>query len=296
MYNWLWVWAGLHQDWFPGREEKARRSLWFASMKPRLIPRPLDLLQHRSVLLGTLLVCWESTCLLERNCFRLCRLGHPAHVPLCLLWGWLMSKCLMSTGQVILSIWLFSLLLLVDAFWWTWTCDTENLNLWFLFHIFIHMPLPNTYFCHTLSNSFRLLTSHATTPQCSWFHIYACFFFPMGHWRPGALFKVLALGRSSLAECAKHGAIIHFTEVIDPWFFIGFTAAAKSLQLCPTLCNPIDGSPPGFPVPGILQARTLEWVAISFSSAWKWKVKVNSLCRFWLLACSLPGSSVHGIF
>ena len=52
--------------------------------------------------------------------------------------------------------------------------------------------------------------------------------------------------------------------------------AAKSLQLCPTLCNPIDGSPPGFPVPGILQARTLEWVAISFSNAWKWKVKVKS--------------------
>ena len=52
-------------------------------------------------------------------------------------------------------------------------------------------------------------------------------------------------------------------------------AAAKSLQSCPTLCNPIDGSPPGSPVPGILQARTLEWVAISFSSAWKWKVKVK---------------------
>ena len=52
---------------------------------------------------------------------------------------------------------------------------------------------------------------------------------------------------------------------------------AKSLQSCPTLCNPIDGSPPGSPVPGILQARTLEWVAISFSSAWKWKVKVKSL-------------------
>ena len=45
----------------------------------------------------------------------------------------------------------------------------------------------------------------------------------------------------------------------------------KSLQLCPTLCDPIDGSPPGYPVPGILQARTLEWVAISFSNAWKWK-------------------------
>ena len=50
------------------------------------------------------------------------------------------------------------------------------------------------------------------------------------------------------------------------------------------LCDPIDGSPPGSPVPGILQARTLEWVAISFSSAWKWEVKVKSLSRVWLLA------------
>ena len=54
-------------------------------------------------------------------------------------------------------------------------------------------------------------------------------------------------------------------------------AAAKSLQSCPTLCDPIDGRPPGSPVPGILQARTLEWVAISFSNAWKWKVRVKSL-------------------
>ena len=61
-------------------------------------------------------------------------------------------------------------------------------------------------------------------------------------------------------------------------------AAAKSLQSCPTLCDPIDGSPPGSPVPGILQARTLEWVAISFSNAWKWKVKEKSLSRVWLLA------------
>ena len=61
-------------------------------------------------------------------------------------------------------------------------------------------------------------------------------------------------------------------------------AAAKSLQSCLTLCNPIDGSPPGSPIPGILQARTLEWVAISFSNAWKWKVKVKSLSRAWLLA------------
>ena len=54
-------------------------------------------------------------------------------------------------------------------------------------------------------------------------------------------------------------------------------AAAKSLQLCPTLCDLIDGSPLGSSVPGILQARILEWVAISFSNAWKWKVKVKSL-------------------
>ena len=61
-------------------------------------------------------------------------------------------------------------------------------------------------------------------------------------------------------------------------------AAAKSLQSCPTLCDPIDSSPPGSPIPGILYARTLEWVAISFSSAWKWKVKGKSLSHFQLLA------------
>ena len=62
-------------------------------------------------------------------------------------------------------------------------------------------------------------------------------------------------------------------------------AAAKSLQLCPTLCDPIDGSPPGSLVPGSLQARTLEWVAISFSNAWKWKVKVKLLSHVRLYFC-----------
>ena len=62
------------------------------------------------------------------------------------------------------------------------------------------------------------------------------------------------------------------------------SAAAKSLQLCPTLCDPIDGSPPDCSVPGILQARTLEWVAISFSNAWTWKVKVKSLSHVRLSA------------
>ena len=68
------------------------------------------------------------------------------------------------------------------------------------------------------------------------------------------------------------------------WFCHAATAAAKSLQSCPTLCDLVEGSPPGSPVPGILQARTLEWVAISFSNSWKWKVKVKSLSPIWLFA------------
>ena len=73
-------------------------------------------------------------------------------------------------------------------------------------------------------------------------------------------------------------------------------AAAESLKSCPTLCDPIDGSPPGSPVPGVLQARILEWVAISFSNAWKWKVKVKSLSRVrpsatpWTAAFKAPPS------
>ena len=76
-------------------------------------------------------------------------------------------------------------------------------------------------------------------------------------------------------------------------------AAVKSLQSCPTLCDPINVSPPGSPIPGILQARTLEWVAIPFSNSWKWKVKVKLLSRVRLsdpMDRSLPGSSIHGIF
>ena len=68
-------------------------------------------------------------------------------------------------------------------------------------------------------------------------------------------------------------------------------AVAASLQSCPTLCNPIDGSPPRSAIPGILQARTLEWVASSFSNAWKWKVKVKSLSRVRLLAT--PRTAAH---
>ena len=96
------------------------------------------------------------------------------------------------------------------------------------------------------------------------------------------------------------------TRLLRPWDFPGNSAgvgchcllltstaaaAAKSLQSCPTLCDPIDGSPPGSPIPGILQARTLEWVAISLSNAGKWKVKVKSLSRVRLLAT--PWTAAH---
>ena len=68
-------------------------------------------------------------------------------------------------------------------------------------------------------------------------------------------------------------------------------AAAKSLQSCLTLWDPIDSSPPGSPIPGILQARTLEWVAISFSNAEKWKEKMKSLSRFWFF--TIPQTAAY---
>ena len=89
-------------------------------------------------------------------------------------------------------------------------------------------------------------------------------------------------------------SILSSVVKIQKWFSQEYTciaAAAKSLQSSPTLCDPIDSSPPGSPVPGILQARTLEWVAISFSNAWKWKVKVKSLSCVRLFAT--PWTAAH---
>ena len=83
------------------------------------------------------------------------------------------------------------------------------------------------------------------------------------------------------------------TNKIQKCVQLAAAAAAKSLQSWPTLCDPIDGSPPGSPVPGILQARTLEWVAISFSNVWKWKVKVKSLSRARLLGSLQPARLFH---
>ena len=90
------------------------------------------------------------------------------------------------------------------------------------------------------------------------------------------------------SECNKSWPLNCQASPLNPGDFV---AAAKLLQSCPTLCDPIDGSPPGSPVPGILQARTLEWVAISFSNAWKWKMKVKSLSRVRLFMT--PWTAAH---
>ena len=91
------------------------------------------------------------------------------------------------------------------------------------------------------------------------------------------------------ASCIKNALVIYFT-------YGNIHATAKSLQSCQTLCDPIDSSLPGSSIPGILQARMLEWVTISFSNAWKWKVKVKSLSCVWLMDCSPLGFSIHGTF
>ena len=82
--------------------------------------------------------------------------------------------------------------------------------------------------------------------------------------------------------------VVHVLQILC--ILMTVAAAAKLLQSCLTLCDPIDGSPPGPALPGILQARTLEWVAISSSNAWKWKVKVKSLSRVRLLATPLTAA------
>ena len=83
----------------------------------------------------------------------------------------------------------------------------------------------------------------------------------------------------------------HIIFYVQFFSLLAVAAAAKSLQSCPTLCNPIDRSPPGSSVPGILQARSRECVAISFSNAWKWKVKGKSLSRVWFLVT--PWTAAH---
>ena len=124
-------------------------------------------------------------------------------------------------------------------------------------------PRPST--LPTWANSFQLLSNSVS-------QIYAC-------WLLFQCISSMHLFIQPSGKGKEWGQISSLDTVS-----VAAAAAAKSLQSCPTLCDPIDGSPPGSPVPGILQARILEWVAISFSNAWKWKVKVKSLSRVQLLA------------
>jgi len=101
-------------------------------------------------------------------------------------------------------------------------------------------------------------------------------------WRVLCLWKISFVFRHFSIQKAK-SLLLRVSETA--------AAAAKLLQSCPTLCDPIDGSPPGCPVPGILQARTLEWVATSVSNAWKWKLKVKSLSCVRLSAT--PWTAAH---
>ena len=110
-------------------------------------------------------------------------------------------------------------------------------------------------------------------------------------------FNCTSLNSLKLQHVSIDG-ILSLLTIAFPVLYItaAAAAAAKSLQSCPTLCDPIDSLPPGSPVPGILQARTLEWVAISFSNAWNWKVKVKSPSRVrlfvtpWTAAYQAPPS------
>ena len=101
---------------------------------------------------------------------------------------------------------------------------------------------------------------------------------------------------SHILEVPSSDNVILEGMPFPPHLLVDMLCYAQSLQLCLTLCDPIDGSPPGSPVPGILQARTLEWVAISFSKAWKWKLKVKSFSHvqlfttLWTAACQAPSS------
>ena len=115
------------------------------------------------------------------------------------------------------------------------------------------------------------------------------------------LFSSSLLSAIRVVSSAYLRLLVFLPAILIPASASSSSAAAKSLQSSPTLRDRIDSSPPGSPVPGILQARPLEWVAISFSNAWKWKVKVKLLSRVRPtlsdpMDCSLPGSSIHGIF
>ena len=108
------------------------------------------------------------------------------------------------------------------------------------------------------------------------------------------IIKVSPVHCTNIWSIKKYCKGNNISIILSPWY--AAAAAAKSLQSCPTLWDPRDSSPPGSPIPGILQAGTLEWVAISFSNAWNWKVKGKSLSRVrpsatpWTAAFQAPQS------
>ena len=106
-----------------------------------------------------------------------------------------------------------------------------------------------------------------------------------------SFFQIASVDQQKALESCCYKIISNTTSKFISTAAAAAAAAAKSLQSCPTLCDPRDGSPPGSPVPGILQARALEWGAISFSNAWKWKVKAKLLSRVRLLAT--PWTAAH---
>ena len=111
--------------------------------------------------------------------------------------------------------------------------------------------------------------------------------FLVGFWKESAAAAAAAAAKSLQSCLTLHDPMDCRKE--------SAAAAAKSLQSCPTLCDPIDGSPPGSTIPGILQARILEWVAISFSNTWKWKVKVKSL-YYWPIQYFVPSEQPNFLF
>ena len=123
---------------------------------------------------------------------------------------------------------------------------------------------------------------------CIWFiHIYTLYIYVYIYIYICIWFIHIYTFRTRLKRLSSSSSI-HLGKVVSEK---NMYAAAKSLQSCPTLCDPMDCSLSGFSVHGILEARTLEWVAISFSNAWKWKVKVKSLSHVWLLVT--PWTAAH---
>ena len=145
-----------------------------------------------------------------------------------------------------------------------------------------HMATLCLTFEKLLKHFFKVATSFTFPPssiECSSFSISSLIF--------AMLFFIIAILKKMKYICLTMLLVsaIQRCEYVNTYIYCKAAAAAAKLrQSCLSLCNPIDGSPPGSPQPGILQARILEWVAISFSNAWKWKVKVKSRGRVWLPA------------